>query len=1453
MDEELQNSNVSCNKLLLTEDDSILDFKSPKSKIIKPTLSECTKFNILKQKRKTTTKLKNVGKNHKEIKLKQHSEKRKQLQESQLSIESSFFKSKIDCDNKDSTTDVKVAFVCPLCFKTFKDINSQVLHMKICACKNNISTKKLLDAIELQKRQEDERISLGLLAAPKIQDKKRPVSCRINSYQDSDLQLALVLSKSLQEAEEFDEISEKLSQAPNQFALKVLEPVNNKPLERFGFANSKPVSLMKTKKKNCNRITVLQTRSQEDRNRILTDRIAEILMGDEPITQKQKQENEFSQEIRVKTVLKSYLLQELYNKGEKIWDKARLTPNQKSFYVSNLSKYIIPQEKQIEAKETVVIKRANTCKMDNIKLNLNKIDTSRDRNKFFDISQTDLNLTSKNHENCEDKQFISTLAINWGDALNDSSASDIIIFVNSGKYIWAHKLVFYVRCSNILFDSMPNDTSQFTAIKEKICWLDTSYNIAIAFLEFIYCGIIQKYLNIFEDLVNFSFLRNLARKYKVKELFAYLQIKESEIKQAEVQMNNMKNIECEETLIVRETDNIKLNSNNLEDLIDDEKDLVLDEKSSQKYLEEYLPYFSTQKIKENTCRERLPQEELDCLNKINIIRQCNASPDMFDDNNYTMPNYKKKCSDQIVYKETKTNEDLSILESIDKINDTANCSKITNTVPYKNVEECINSSSNTPHLSRSKQRNINHSNVIKTKSNLSLFIDRFQIENANSDFDTDSEVTTISDSLKLSRNPFNTNQYDDSDLDSISNGNAFAEKRLEEKRDILSKFDYDDASCKLDIDTTSTESDANMHLNFEPIDNLTQLLEHNVASCTEKYMESNSINKSVSSREKKIQNEITASMSENLPKQNANVKSLDNIVTGKACFLSEYNEVQSINSSDFDTDDGEVSIYTRYKKKHQNNSIVNYRDYVAKHVLNNSEECEYKGTSNMDNEDVTVLSDVDIDNNFSIITENQYINKAEKKQLAFDIEESVQTSQHNLQNRNDKIDFSINITSPISTQRNIQKIRKTNNLSELKCSNSESNIDLDAIRNNLLISSTKSRTDRCESVGSPIFISSSPELDFDAVNVDVCNENKVNLNVPNFNKSDDNIEFFEKDIYLANVYNNDDDDNNRNNKNDSRDTCLPIVNRIGLLTESPSLIRKKRKGEISFTTTTNENNKSFRTNEYFLKKFKNSERSLTMKQSNRKFQRKSMSENNLPIDAKNTKSNVSNPYDSLNQSQCKCARKGILKTVTSPTIIRDNVTPSPNYNGMKTPELHRELQKYGLKLQKRNKAVKLLTYIYDELHPKIFTTPKKIESESEFEVISSDDEEPPRKKTSYDKSDVGCVDDYKYELKLSQDSPETIESSVNIISDERKFNKFELTTTTDNPSNINNMFSKLIKVKRELHNNILAYEPLCIESLYSMLKEEGLKCNMNILMNFLDEQCITFYFQDTKLKKSRKK
>ncbi|XP_026667553.1 uncharacterized protein LOC113464056 [Ceratina calcarata] len=83
-------------------------------------------------------------------------------------------------------------------------------------------------------------------------------------------------------------------------------------LERFGFANSKP-PVVKAKRRKKNEITVLQTRTTEERNRILTDKISEILMGNESITQNQKAEIK-SNVIKKEIHLQSPLLQEIYNK-----------------------------------------------------------------------------------------------------------------------------------------------------------------------------------------------------------------------------------------------------------------------------------------------------------------------------------------------------------------------------------------------------------------------------------------------------------------------------------------------------------------------------------------------------------------------------------------------------------------------------------------------------------------------------------------------------------------------------------------------------------------------------------------------------------------------------------------------------------------------------------------------------------------------------------------------------------------------------------------------------------------------------------------------------------------------------------------------------------------------------------------------------------------------------------
>lgn len=55
---------------------------------------------------------------------------------------------------------------CPLCWKIFEKNLSLVLHMKVCAARHNVTTRQLLNALELQDRQAAEREALGLPDIP---------------------------------------------------------------------------------------------------------------------------------------------------------------------------------------------------------------------------------------------------------------------------------------------------------------------------------------------------------------------------------------------------------------------------------------------------------------------------------------------------------------------------------------------------------------------------------------------------------------------------------------------------------------------------------------------------------------------------------------------------------------------------------------------------------------------------------------------------------------------------------------------------------------------------------------------------------------------------------------------------------------------------------------------------------------------------------------------------------------------------------------------------------------------------------------------------------------------------------------------------------------------------------------------------------------------------------------
>lgn len=198
---ETKNVEKSDNEFLNTNT-SILDFKSP---IIKA-VEEKELFNFTSAKYKKN-KQKQSKINVKINSIDNESSTSKQTkdniaEDTPIQIESSVLHEQED-KTKNLSNDIKVAYTCPLCLKNFRDSNSRILHMKSCATKNKVSVKKLLQAVKLQERQVAERISLGLPGAPILRDKKQTSIRKMSmNDEDSQLQLALALSKSLYEIEE---------------------------------------------------------------------------------------------------------------------------------------------------------------------------------------------------------------------------------------------------------------------------------------------------------------------------------------------------------------------------------------------------------------------------------------------------------------------------------------------------------------------------------------------------------------------------------------------------------------------------------------------------------------------------------------------------------------------------------------------------------------------------------------------------------------------------------------------------------------------------------------------------------------------------------------------------------------------------------------------------------------------------------------------------------------------------------------------------------------------------------------------------------------------------------------------------------------------------------------------------------------------------------------------------
>lgn len=171
------------------------------------------------------------------------------------------------------------------------------------------------------------------------------------------------------------------------------------------------------------------------------------------------------------------------------------------------------------------------------------------------------------------------------------------------------------------------------------------------------------------------------------------------------------------------------------------------------------------------------------------------------------------------------------------------------------------------------------------------------------------------------------------------------------------------------------------------------------------------------------------------------------------------------------------------------------------------------------------------------------------------------------------------------------------------------------------------------------------------------------------------------------------------------------------------------------------------------------------------------------------------------------------------------VTPLPDYATMHTPELRDQLQRFGVRRLPRSKAVNVLNRIYDETHPLVpETPPRPVPSRQE---VNAGDGREYRKEQSVRSSPSewfpgsGTADEEPYRYHVSSSSGEDGDSD-------------------SSDAGINEQLGNFFKRNAELLESVLTYEPIDFQNLRLSLKEANIRISSKSLINYLDEQCITF-------------
>ncbi|KAE9529527.1 hypothetical protein AGLY_011623 [Aphis glycines] len=380
-------------------------------------------------------------------------------QDEKLTLSQNVFKT----SSVQNISDVTESKQCPVCLQMI-DSKHFINHVKSCYTSHNLSSEVLMKAVDLQERLAAEREALGLPKLSKNRDvkkKKYNKQTKLKIGSDSNFDLAVAMSVSLQESKEAEIIKESENLLEAGLETEAIE--KRKTLESFVYKTN----------------SLLFKQTQEDRQKRITEKVAMILIDCENDTLSSKTSLNDCPNIK----LRSKYLNKIRNVDSKLWKKTLLDEdNVFEFYVKNVSKFISPIESNVLQNNIIVSTHQNTIKQESNITNQKFSNTSH-------VVLDDSKVHNKHfiHHDIVGNKTIQEYSSKWKSMLGSQFMSDITIFSKDEHEIPAHILVLHVQCPDILNDIITEESNSCKS-KKMLMWSEYTYEACMAFLELIYSG-----------------------------------------------------------------------------------------------------------------------------------------------------------------------------------------------------------------------------------------------------------------------------------------------------------------------------------------------------------------------------------------------------------------------------------------------------------------------------------------------------------------------------------------------------------------------------------------------------------------------------------------------------------------------------------------------------------------------------------------------------------------------------------------------------------------------------------------------------------------------------------------------------------------------------------------------------------------------------------------------------